>query len=229
MAKRRNVILSEDEDEEPAPAPPPPPPRKAPAPARPAASRAPPPTATADDEDFLDDDQDDIGRERGIARSRDKGKGRAIDDDEDGPMLPPANGASAAARKRKHQAANQDGSYAWEAEYSRSWDVVREDEEGSLASALNEFVERAKRRRTTRDTSSIQRGIIRHLYLVLDLSHSMLERDMRPSRLELTLQYARAFIGEFFDQNPISQVAIIGTRNGIAERISPLSSASCRG
>ena len=182
--------------------------------------------ATADDEAFLDDDDDGVGRERGIARRRDKGKGRALDDDEDGPMLPPANGGSAAARKRKHQAANQDGSYAWEAEYSRSWDVVREDEEGSLAAALSDFVERAKRRRTQRDTSSIQRGIIRHLYLVLDLSQSMLERDMRPSRLELTLQYARAFIGEFFDQNPISQVAIIGTRNGIAERISPLSSAS---
>ena len=40
----------------------------------------------------------------------------------------------------------------------------------------------------------------------------------------MSVNYARAFINEFFDQNPISQMAIIGTRNGIAERISPLSS-----
>lgn len=51
----------------------------------------------------------------------------------------------------------------------------------------------------------------------------MLDRDLRPSRLELTLTYCQDFVNEFFDQNPISQMGIIGMRNGIAERLSPLS------
>lgn len=74
-----------------------------------------------------------------------------------------------------------------------------------------------------RDTDTIQRGIIRHIYLIIDLSLSMLDKDLRPSRLELTLNYLQAFVNEFFDQNPISQMGIIGMRNGIAERISNLS------
>jgi transcription initiation factor TFIIH subunit 2 len=92
-----------------------------------------------------------------------------------------------------------------------------------LEAAVNEFVERSKRRRLFRDTDTIQRGIIRHIFIVLDLSLAMADRDLRPSRLELTLSYAVDFVNEFFDQNPISQMGIIGMRNGIAERISGLS------
>jgi transcription initiation factor TFIIH subunit 2 len=112
----------------------------------------------------------------------------------------------------------------WEGEFQRSWDVVREDESGSLETAVNDF-ERSKRRRLFRDTDTIQRGIIRHIFLVVDLSVAMLDKDLRPSRLELTLSYSVDFVNEFFDQNPISQMGIIGMRNGIAERISGLSGA----
>lgn len=51
----------------------------------------------------------------------------------------------------------------------------------------------------------------------------MLEKDLRPSRFLLTLQYAREFVSEFFDQNPIGQLSILGTREGIAERITGMS------
>lgn len=71
----------------------------------------------------------------------------------------------------------------------------------------------------------MQRGIIRHLILILDLSESMLEKDLRPSRFLLTLQYAREFVSEFFDQNPIGQLSILGTREGVAERITSMSGA----
>jgi hypothetical protein len=51
----------------------------------------------------------------------------------------------------------------------------------------------------------------------------MMEKDLRPSRLELTLSLAEQFIMEYFDQNPISQLAIIVMRNGVADKLSELS------
>lgn len=69
----------------------------------------------------------------------------------------------------------------------------------------------------------MQRGIIRHLILVLDLSHSMSEKDLRPTRYLLTLKYAQDFVREFFEQNPISQLGILGLRDGLAVRVSDMS------
>lgn len=77
--------------------------------------------------------------------------------------------------------------------------------------------------RLLKDTAIIQRGIIRHLFLIIDLSEAMNEKDLRPSRVELSLTYAQQFVIEFFDQNPISQLGIIITRDGIAEKLTELS------
>lgn len=74
--------------------------------------------------------------------------------------------------------------------------------------------------------SAIRRTIIRHLVLILDLSASMTDRDMRPTRFDLTLQYAREFITEWFDQNPLGQIGIVGMRGGIGERIGEMSGTS---
>ena len=52
----------------------------------------------------------------------------------------------------------------------------------------------------------------------------MLDRDMRPTRFDLMLEYARAFISEWFDQNPLGQIGIVGMRGGIAERVGEMSS-----
>lgn len=80
-----------------------------------------------------------------------------------------------------------------------------------------------ERYRLLKDTTPLQRGIIRHLLLVLDLSTAMSEKDLRPTRYLLTLRYTKAFITEFFEQNPISQLGIIGMRDGLALTLSPLS------
>ncbi|KAL7321186.1 hypothetical protein PS15m_000984 [Mucor circinelloides] len=124
--------------------------------------------------------------------------------------------------------ANQDddagnGGYAWEEEYKRSWDILQEDSEGRLSSVVSQLQQQRKRRRLLKDTAIIQRGIIRHLFLVIDLSEAMNEKDLRPSRVELTLTYAQQFVIEYFDQNPISQLGIIVTRDGIAEKLTELS------
>ena len=51
----------------------------------------------------------------------------------------------------------------------------------------------------------------------------MAEKDLRPTRYLLTLRYAQEFVTEFFEQNPISQLGIIGMRDGLAIRISDIS------
>ncbi|KAG6845884.1 hypothetical protein H0H87_000690 [Tephrocybe sp. NHM501043] len=72
-------------------------------------------------------------------------------------------------------------------------------------------------------STAIRRTIIRHLVLLLDLSAAMMDRDMRPTRFDLMLQYTREFIAEWFDQNPLGQIGIVGMRAGIGERIGEMS------
>lgn len=51
----------------------------------------------------------------------------------------------------------------------------------------------------------------------------MLDRDMRPTRFDLTLQYVRDLVTEWFDQNPLGQIGIVGMRAGVGHMISPMS------
>lgn len=46
---------------------------------------------------------------------------------------------------------------------------------------------------------------------------------MRPTRFDLMLQYAREFITEWFDQNPLGQIGIVGMRGGLGERVTEMS------
>ncbi|KAK0674704.1 Ssl1-like-domain-containing protein [Cercophora samala] len=108
---------------------------------------------------------------------------------------------------------------AWE-EVQRAWEQVAIADDGSITVA--ELIEAEKRRRLMRDTTPIQRGIIRHMVLVLDMSIAMAEKDLLPNRFALTFSYAVDFVNTFFQQNPISQLAIIGMRDGIAVRISDM-------
>ncbi|KAJ2556697.1 hypothetical protein EV175_001827 [Coemansia sp. RSA 1933] len=116
-----------------------------------------------------------------------------------------------------------DGGYAWEEEYKRSWDAIQEDDSGSIQSAVKHMSEQMRRKRRPRDTEAIQRGIIRHLIVVVDQSDSMGIKDMLPSRIHATVGMLGSFVGEFFDQNPISQMAIITTKDGLAEKLTDLS------
>ncbi|KAK3297665.1 Ssl1-like-domain-containing protein [Chaetomium fimeti] len=108
---------------------------------------------------------------------------------------------------------------AWE-DIKRSWEHVVETEDGSIT--VGALLEAEKRRRLMRDTTPFQRGIIRHVMLVLDMSFAMAEKDLLPNRYLLTLNYAVDFVREYFEQNPISQLGIVGMRDGIAVRISDM-------
>ncbi|KAH0827511.1 Ssl1-domain-containing protein [Lanmaoa asiatica] len=109
-------------------------------------------------------------------------------------------------KKDKGKGKVKDQAYTWEASYTRSWDTVQEDETDC-----------------SRQPAAIRRTIIRHLILLLDLSMAMMDRDMRPTRFDLSLQYAREFVVEWFDQNPLGQIGIVGMRGGIGERIGEMS------
>jgi transcription initiation factor TFIIH subunit 2 len=58
---------------------------------------------------------------------------------------------------------------------------------------------------------------------VIDLSEAMAEKDMRPNRFIVTVKYAQEYVREFFEQNPISQMCVLGMHDGLAIRISELS------
>jgi transcription initiation factor TFIIH subunit 2 len=53
----------------------------------------------------------------------------------------------------------------------------------------------------------------------------MTDRDMRPTRFDLMLEYAREFVTEWFDQNPLGQIGIVGMRGGLGERLGEMSGA----
>lgn len=175
-----------------------------------------------DDGEILSDDADYGARGSKKTSAKTRGAVAAGPSSSAAAKAKKANGPSpkkAGAKLRAQAAAAKDKGYAWEATYKRSWDAVREDERGSLAGAVRGLLEASKRRRTLHDSVPVQRGIIRHMILIIDLSESMLEKDLRPSRHLLTLQYSREFVSEYFDQNPIGQLSVLVTREGIAERI----------
>lgn len=116
-------------------------------------------------------------------------------------------------KKQRQLAAWEEGKFNW-------LQGVPEDEDGNIA--LTQTVEADKRRRLQRDTTPLQRGIIRHLVLVLDDSLAMMEKDLLPNRFRLTMSYAVEFVREYFEQNPISQMGIVMMRQGVANRVSAM-------
>ncbi|TNY18306.1 Ssl1-like-domain-containing protein [Rhodotorula diobovata] len=164
-----------------------------------------------EDESDLDGDSDSSG---GIARLRSKGATNRGATQRDAVGTRSATGAARSSKGKGK---------AWEGQFERTWDQVQEDDRGTLEGAVSDLLLSTKSRRVLRDTSSIQRGIIRHVYLVIDLSSAMLVRDYKATWLDLTVQYAQEFVTEFFDQNPIGQMALMVTRDGLAERLTPLS------
>ncbi|CAM9369573.1 unnamed protein product [Scytosiphon promiscuus] len=117
---------------------------------------------------------------------------------------------------------NAGAGYAWEKGFERTWEGVEEDEHGNIK-AREDGQRRTRRVRKRVGGESIKRGMIRYLYLAIDLSKTMSEGDMRPSRLAVTLRIVQDFVTNYFDQNPLSQLGILVTREGRAEKITELS------
>ncbi|XP_068594423.1 general transcription factor IIH subunit 2 [Brachionichthys hirsutus] len=110
----------------------------------------------------------------------------------------------------------------WEGGYERTWEVLKEDESGSLKATVEEILFQSKSRRVRESPGQVRLGMMRHLYVVIDCSRSMEDQDLKPNRLTSTLKLMETFVDEYFDQNPISQVGIIITKNKRAEKLTDL-------
>lgn len=145
----------------------------------------------------------------------------------DEPLLPDTEGMAKRTRLKKVNNGKQgaSGGYAWEDEYQRTWDIVKNDEDGeqSLENLVQQMIESRKKKIMRNPATPFQRGIIRTLIVVIDGSLAMLEKDLRPTRFSAMLSYLLEFINEFFDQNPISQLGIVMMRNGMAHLVSEVS------
>lgn len=161
----------------------------------------------------------------------DGGGGGDDDDDDDHVRRRSSRGANRRSKDRKRKRkklSNKNlqgsgGGYAWEDEIKRSWDLVKVDDDGDMSSLAASIIESRKKRTANKNITPYQRGIIRTVVLVLDCSEAMLEKDLRPNRHTMIVQYAIDFVHEFFDQNPISQIGIVSMRNGLAHLISQVS------
>jgi len=115
---------------------------------------------------------------------------------------------------------------AWERAYEdeRSWEALVEDKDGRLMAPDTTAAPRAKRQRllAAANEARIRRGMIRYCVLVLDLSVSVTETDLRPSRLGLLAQLLPPFIRAFFSANPLSQLGLSVARHGLVERLTEL-------
>ncbi|XP_063901057.1 general transcription factor IIH subunit 2-like protein [Zophobas morio] len=117
----------------------------------------------------------------------------------------------------------EEGGYTWEQAYKRTWEETEDDPSHTLLDKVKNRELNRLRSRLRTETPELQRGMMRHFYIVIDLSSAMDDTDLRPTRLLCVSEILASFISEFFDLNPISQIGIIGTQNGTAFFISELS------
>jgi transcription initiation factor TFIIH subunit 2 len=101
-------------------------------------------------------------------------------------------------------------------------DLKEDEATGTLRLVVSKAARKHDELASTAETA-VRRGVIRFLVLVIDSSEKMNERDMRPTRLSVTQKVVSTFIDNYFDQNPISQLAIVELRKGNAEKITELS------
>lgn len=118
--------------------------------------------------------------------------------------------------------ADDEKGYRWVEEYEKTWEELKEDETGSLQTSMNEMIHKAKRKRLLDKISHVRLGMMRHMFIILDMSVAMEDQDMKPTRLVCSLKLLERFIEEYFDQNPISQLGIIVTKSKRAEKITEL-------
>ncbi|KAM9329935.1 general transcription factor IIH subunit 2 isoform 4-T4 [Gastrophryne carolinensis] len=93
----------------------------------------------------------------------------------------------------------------WEGGYERTWEVLKEDESGSLKATIDDILFKDKRKRVFENRGQVRLGMMRHLYVIIDGSRTMEDQDLKPNRLTSTLK-----------------IGLIMTRNKRAEKLTEL-------
>jgi len=112
--------------------------------------------------------------------------------------------------------------YRWESGYEKTWEAITEDKDGMLDVSVQEIIQKARRKRLAERTGKTKLGMMRHLYVILDMSQSMESQDLKPTRLLCCLKLLEGFIDEYFYLNPISQLGLVTTSNKRAEKVSEM-------
>ena len=112
--------------------------------------------------------------------------------------------------------------YSWERSFERTWEAVEVGPDGVMRSAAGLHWRSA--RRTVQ--VGVKRGMLRALFVVLDCSRNAAGQngEMRPSRLDVMQSVVADLIGRYFEQNPISSLALMASRDGKAELMTEPSS-----
>ncbi|XP_076800296.1 general transcription factor IIH subunit 2-like [Clavelina lepadiformis] len=116
--------------------------------------------------------------------------------------------------------------YRWEGDYEKTWEALREDDSGSLQASIDAEINKAKKRRLLKKQRKVRLGMMRHIFIVLDMSQAMTDQDLKPNRALVVLKVLQKFVENFFDQNPIGQLGFIITRAKRAESLSEMSGTS---
>jgi transcription initiation factor TFIIH subunit 2 len=117
-----------------------------------------------------------------------------------------------------------DKGYTWESNAIRSWDQIVEDPTTGRLKSFDRQEQIARKRIRDDGLRGVRRGIIRYSVLVIDTSSAMDATDLKPSRIDAVCAACGEFVREYFDQNPISQLAVVTTRDAIAKKLSNISS-----
>lgn len=93
----------------------------------------------------------------------------------------------------------------------------------TCCSACDEFNTCATTGRRLEIARNVRKGLIRYVYVVVDLSRGMGAKDWKPHRLGCVSDALQQFVRDYFDQNPISQLGVIGVKGMKSEKLSELS------
>lgn len=127
--------------------------------------------------------------------------------------------------------------YRWETGYEKTWSAItnhiNEKQESStkpLEQFLDQYQTACKRRRLTlceKTTDSNKKlGMLRYIYLILDVSKAALKQDYKPTRITAILYEMANFINNFYENNPLGNLGIITTKDKKAMINCPLSSSA---
>lgn len=72
-------------------------------------------------------------------------------------------------------------------------EAIQEDDSGRLEPSVTDMIRRAKRRKLLDREASVRLGIMRHVFIILDLSQAMAEQDLKPTRQICTLKVCLLF------------------------------------
>uniref|UniRef100_A0A915P5R2 ZZ-type domain-containing protein n=1 Tax=Meloidogyne floridensis TaxID=298350 RepID=A0A915P5R2_9BILA len=137
--------------------------------------------------------------------------------------------------------------FKWEEAYTDDiciQSAPQEDENGSMENAIRRIISEEKRlRRNEGRPTRIRLGMMRHVFVGIDLSTSILSKDVEPSRLRVVRECLLNFVNKFFELNPLSAMGLIIGRDKkgdcscgfssslqkLTEAFNSLNEASCGG